>query len=183
MAQTNTLGGIGGGEPNVGYVADIWLIDARDVLDLAGPPVTGYPLVAGALALTDGAVLTHLRFGPKACTAEIDRQRSEAGLAYATTLAGTLPKPDPRLLGWLLLNGRVRWLVCWRDRNGMLWLGGQPGNAWRLDWTHGIADRNAITLTLTGLNVVPPWPLAETTLDAMLADPDFNLSFDLSFTS
>ncbi|MEZ0484293.1 hypothetical protein [Fibrella aquatica] len=185
MVQTTTFNGIGGGEVNLGYIAEFWLIDVRDVLDLVSPnPAWGvYTIPAGGVALPAGLVLTHFRFGAKACTADVGISRTEAGIAYSVTVTGNMPKPDMRLLGWLLLNTRRRWLVIYRDRNGVLWLGGKPDQGWRLSWKHGTADRNALELAVTGLNTSPPFQLAEPTLEAMFPTPEFDLSFDLSFTS
>ncbi|WP_375445738.1 hypothetical protein [uncultured Fibrella sp.] len=185
MVQTNTFGGIGGGEANLGYIAEFWLIDVRDVIDLAKPVLTqaGLQFPIGAVALASDAAVTHFRFGAKACTAGSDVVRSEAGIAYSVTITGSMPKPDMHLLGWLLLNARRRWLVIWRDRNGMLWLGGQPDQGLRLDWKQVTADRNALELSLTGLTTKPPIQLTATTLETMFPVGEFDYSFDYSFNS
>lgn len=181
--QINTFGGIGGSEPNSGYVTDWWLLDVRDVLHITRPQVAGGRLVAGAVLLTDTAVATRLAFGTKAATATLQPQRGPEGVAYGLGLAGSLPRPGPALLGWLAGALARRWLVIYRDRNGVLWLGGTRSAGLVLGMTHQTAERNVLELTLTGTYLAPPTALVETTMAGQFPDADFDGSFDLAFSS
>lgn len=174
--------------PNSGFVRELWLLRAGDVLAVLDPatlPLTGQPMTVhqGGVLVEVGAHVTHLVPPPRTAMFEEATVTDRAGIAYVPALELTLPKPDERLRDYLFRNQATRWVVFWRDYNDQGWIAGEADNGLRLTITSSQGSANGLRLSLTGRQMHPAWRLASTELTALFPAAEFDHSFDLSFDS
>lgn len=172
--------------PNAGFVQQLWLLQATDVVTLLDPetfPVTGKPMTVSkqGVLVEAGAVVTRMVFPYRSATFEQTKSAEIAGSYYEPKLQITLPRPTAELDEFMFRYADCRWVAFWMDGNGQGWIAGEPMNGLVMIVTRSQAETNSLRIDLTGRGWHPVWRLESVDLTELFPDAAFDYSFDFSF--
>lgn len=178
MLVTQTQIGSICGVPSSGYVAQLFLLAADDLLYLAEP--TADLLCMQVLAKV-GAELIELPLRPKSCTYTETTGTNADGTVYNVQLQLNYPtNQNQNIITWANANRRRRWVALLKTANGENLIVGEVDNGLRLSIGRG----SFIGIGLSGQFSHPLWQLPTIDMNSIFSGAtftatDFTTDFEL----
>ncbi|MCX6216561.1 hypothetical protein [Spirosoma sp.] len=168
--ETNVYGNSGG--VNSGFLARLWLIPIDEVLGVLDPELfssgEAFTVPASGLPTTEEAEVSRLNFPAGGGSFEEILTRGAEGPVYTMTIEAMLPKNETDLLAFLHRNQARRWLAICEDRNGGVFVSGEPGRGLDLFLTRAIVETSSIRISLSGRSWHPAFRLEDADLETLL---------------
>lgn len=186
MAITSeNIGGNSGGT-NSGYVTDLILIDAKDIISIADPIYDGDPekpftVLNGNVGINVDAKVFKIKFRTKSCGWSETSGKGVHGIQYNSSFNFDLPKNNPALALFLHKNRLRKWVAIWCDANGQCYITGERDFGLQFSQGRQVAGgTNNTGISLSCASYHQSWFLESINLD-LLSQSTFNEDFSEEF--
>lgn len=186
MAITSeNIGGNSGGT-NSGYVIELILINAKDIISITDPAYDGDPekpftVINGNVAINVDAKVFKMKFRTKSCTWSESASKGIHGLVYNSTFSFDFPKNNPALAAFLNKYRFATWVAIWCDANGQCYITGEPNFGLQMLTSRRIGSgSNTTGVSFSCSSWHQSWFLESINLD-LLSQSTFNEEFTQEF--
>lgn len=171
---------------NSGYVTDLILIDAKNIISIADPTYDGDPakpftVLNGNVGVNIDAKVYKIRFRTKSCSFSESAGKGVHGFQYNTSFGLDLPRNNTSLVSFLHQNRNKRWVAIWCDGNGQCYITGERDFGLQILKARQIgAGTNNISVGMSCTSWHQSWFLESIDLD-LLSQSTFNEDFSEEF--